>query len=82
MKTSPFFGSLVLVDTDHPDARASYNDRDPIERLRLRLSMDGLKYNQELAALEREEASLVDRCQANSHPLPDPSAIEDGVWAS
>jgi pyruvate dehydrogenase E1 component alpha subunit len=64
------------------ELRAAYADRDPIDRLALRLALDGVP-DEELDALrdgvEREVAAGL--AEAEADPPPDPSTLEDGVWA-
>ncbi|MGL6279855.1 MAG: thiamine pyrophosphate-dependent dehydrogenase E1 component subunit alpha [Gaiella sp.] len=63
--------------------RAAYADRDPVDRLGLRLALDGVPV-EELdglrAAVEAEVAEGL--AAAEIDPAPDPASLTDGVWAA
>ena len=65
------------------DLRDAYEARDPVERLRARLVLDGLEAS-ELDATDAAEAAGVSAAleEAQSSPAPDPATLEDGVWAA
>lgn len=62
--------------------RDAYAGRDPVDRLRARLVLDGLG-DQNLASIEADEAGSVTAglAEAEASPAPDPGTLEDGVWA-
>ena len=63
--------------------RDSYADRDPVERLAMRLELAGASED-ELAGLRSAVAVEVAAglAVAEASPGPDPTTIEDGVWAA
>lgn len=65
------------------ELRAAYAGRDPVDRLSLRLALDGVP-DAELDALRagisREVAAGL--AEAEADPPPDPSTLEAGVWAA
>jgi TPP-dependent pyruvate/acetoin dehydrogenase alpha subunit len=65
------------------ELRDAYEGRDPVDRLRARLALDGVG-EEELSALEAEEAAGVAAglAEAEAAPAPDPATLEDGVWAA
>ncbi len=64
------------------ELRDAYEGRDPVDRLRARLVLDGLQPD-EVEAIRDEEAAGVATGleEAESSPPPDPATLEDGVWA-
>jgi TPP-dependent pyruvate/acetoin dehydrogenase alpha subunit len=64
------------------DLREAYEGLDPVERIRARLALDGLR-PEELDAVNAEEAAAVAAAlaEAEASPAPDPAMLEDGVWA-
>jgi TPP-dependent pyruvate/acetoin dehydrogenase alpha subunit len=64
------------------ELRAAYADRDPLERLAVRLRLDGVAEH-ELDALRTGAAAEIDRALAEAEvsPAPDPAGLEDGVYA-
>lgn len=62
--------------------RATFADRDPVDRLGARLALDGLSESEldtrRASAAAEVAAGLAD---AESSPPPDPASLEDGVWA-
>jgi pyruvate dehydrogenase E1 component alpha subunit len=65
------------------ELRAAYEGRDPVDRLRARLVLDGASHA-ELEAIHVEEATTVAAGleEAEVSPPPDPGTLEDGVWAA
>ena len=65
------------------ELRAAYADRDPVERLAVRLRLDGVAEH-ELDALQTAAAAEIDRAlaEAEASPAPDPAGLEDGVYAA
>jgi pyruvate dehydrogenase E1 component alpha subunit len=65
------------------ELRAAYADRDPVERLAARLRLDGVEEH-ELDELRADAAAEIDRAlaEAESSPAPDPTTLEDGVYAA
>ncbi len=65
------------------DLREAYEGRDPVDRMRARLLLDGLK-PEELETVDAEEIAGVAAGldEAESSPPPDPATLEDGVWAA
>jgi pyruvate dehydrogenase E1 component alpha subunit len=65
------------------DLREAYEERDPVERLRARLRLDGFERD-ELEAVDAGEAEAVAAAleEASASPAPDPGELEDGVWAA
>ncbi len=63
--------------------RRAYAERDPVERLEARLSLDGLSpaaiADLRAGAAEEVAAALA---QAEVEPAPDPAGLEEGVYAS
>lgn len=64
------------------DLRAAYADRDPVDRLLVRLAIDGVD-GEELSALHDEvEREIADGlAEADRSPAPDPASVTEGVWA-
>lgn len=64
------------------ELRDAYADRDPVDRLAARLALDGASTTQ-LEELRREAAAAIawGLDEAEASPAPDPSTLEDGVWA-
>ena len=62
--------------------REVYASRDPVDRLRVRLELDGLALA-ELEVIRSEEAATVAAglAAAEASPPPDPATLEHGVWA-
>lgn len=65
------------------ELREVYASRDPVDRLRLRLELDGLPPVQ-LEVIRAEEAATVAAglAEAEASPAPDPATLEHGVWAA
>ncbi|MCS7006032.1 MAG: thiamine pyrophosphate-dependent dehydrogenase E1 component subunit alpha [Gaiellaceae bacterium] len=65
------------------ELREAYADRDPVARLEERLRLDGVAAD-ELAAVREQAREEVERGlrEAEASPTPDPSELEDGVWAA
>jgi len=65
------------------ELREAYADRDPVERLAARLALDGASSAQ-LDQLRTEAAAAIawGLEEAEASPAPDPSTLEDGVWAA
>jgi pyruvate dehydrogenase E1 component alpha subunit len=65
------------------ELRDAYATRDPVERLAVRLSLDGLR-DALLDEVRREVAAEVadGLTEAERSPAPDPASLEHGVWAA
>ncbi len=65
------------------ELRDAYADRDPVERLTARLALDGASPAQlDELHTEAEAAIAWGLEDAEASPAPDPSTLEDGVWAA
>jgi pyruvate dehydrogenase E1 component alpha subunit len=65
------------------ELREAYADRDPVERLAARLALDGASAAQlDQLHTEGEAAISCGLAEAEASPAPDPTTLEDGVWAS
>jgi pyruvate dehydrogenase E1 component alpha subunit len=64
------------------ELREAYGGRDPLERLRARLALDGVTAD-EVAAVDAAEAAAVSDGlhEAEAAPPPDPVTLGEGVWA-
>jgi TPP-dependent pyruvate/acetoin dehydrogenase alpha subunit len=65
------------------ELRDAYADRDPVDRLSARLGHDGAS-SAHLDELRTEAAAAIawGLEEAEASPAPDPSTLEDGVWAA
>lgn len=64
------------------ELRAAYAHRDPVDRLLVRLALDGTS-GDELSALHADvEREIADGlAEAERSPAPDPASLTDGVWS-
>ncbi len=65
------------------ELRDAYAERDPVDRLTARLALDGASSAQlDELRTEAEAAIAWGLEEAEASPAPDPSTLEDGVWAT
>lgn len=65
------------------ERRQEYAERfDPVERLALRLELDGLARDAERVHAEASREVSEGLAEAEASPAPDPGTLEDGVWAA
>jgi TPP-dependent pyruvate/acetoin dehydrogenase alpha subunit len=64
------------------EIRAAYAPRDPVERLLVRLALDGVG-GDDLAELRNSIAAEIEAglAEAERSPAPDPASVTEGVWA-
>jgi TPP-dependent pyruvate/acetoin dehydrogenase alpha subunit len=65
------------------ELRAAYEGRDPVDRLALRLVLDGVPEADVEALRASVERAVADGlAEAEASPQPDPATLEHGVWAA